>query len=144
MILLIASEPLPLSWLPELPDCCSKYLYNILYCPKIFGSDRSPMRGDFVRVSVRPCVILYKIAVLMSSSSILESRGQASKQAGRQASRQSGSQAIKQASKQSSRQVSGQALGRHSVGAMPWRGLLSKFVSPQIIEHYCDLFCYYI
>ena len=65
----------------------------------ILGSDRSPRRGDLMCASVCVSGILFKIAVRMSSSSILESRGQASKQADKQASRQAGRQADKQASK---------------------------------------------
>ena len=65
------------------------------------GSDRSPRRGDLVR----PSVILFKIAVKMSSSSILESRGQASKQAGRQAGRKASRQASRQARKKASKEA---------------------------------------
>ena len=49
---------------------------------------------------------------------------QAGKHAGRQASRQAAKQAGKKAVKQAEKQAGKQALGRHSVGAMPWRGLL--------------------
>ena len=81
---------------------------------------------------------------------------QAGKQAGRQASRQGGRQAGRQAGRQVSRQVSKktsrqegrkagrQALGRHSVRAMPWRGLflfrgrVSVRIAPSVNEH--DLF----
>ena len=74
------------------------------------GSDRSPRRGDFVYVDVCVSVILFKIAVKMSSSSILKSpAGFQSKQAGRQASRQAGRQESRQASKQISKQASNQA-----------------------------------
>ena len=41
----------------------------------IFGSNRSPRRGDLVCACVRPSVILFKITVKMSSSSILKSPG---------------------------------------------------------------------
>ena len=56
------------------------------------------------------------------------SREPASKQLGkqgrRQGSKEAGKQAGKQASSQASKQSSKQALRRHSVGAMPCRGLL--------------------
>ena len=45
-----------------------------------------------------------------------------------QAGKQADKQARKQASKQASNHASKHALGRHSVGAMPWRGLLYIFV----------------
>ena len=45
-------------------------------------------------------------------------------QAGRYVGRQEGKQEGKQADEQARRQAGMQALGRHSVGAMPWRGLL--------------------
>ena len=48
----------------------------------VFGSDRSPRRGDFVR----PSVTFLKITVKMSSSIILMSPWGSSRQAGRQAS----------------------------------------------------------
>ena len=44
-------------------------LRQILLASNIFGSDRSPRRGDLVRA----CVIFLKITVKMSSSSILKS-----------------------------------------------------------------------
>ena len=48
------------------------------------------------------------------------------KQAGRQVGRYVGRQKGKQADEQARRQAERQALGRHSVGAMPWRGLLGQ------------------
>ena len=51
----------------------------------------------------------------------------AGEHAGRQASRQAAKQAKRQAAKQAKRQAGKQALGRHSVGAMPWRGLFFCF-----------------
>ena len=81
----------------------------------IFGSDRSPRRGDLVCACVRACVILFKITVKMSSSSILKSPGgsaskhacmQASKQAGKHANTQVSKHASKQASEQTSEQAS--------------------------------------
>ena len=41
----------------------------------VFGSDRSPRRGDLVRAYVRACGIFCKITVKMSSRSILKSPG---------------------------------------------------------------------
>ena len=87
-----------------------------------FGSDRSPRRGDVVPVSVCACVILFKIAVKMSSSSIPKSQGvrQAGKQVGRQASKQAGRQAGRPANRQVGRQASrlasrqaGKQAGKH-------------------------------
>ena len=49
---------------------------------------------------------------------------QASKQASRQADKQAGKQTGKQKSKEARRLEGKQALGKRSVGAMPWRGLL--------------------
>ena len=43
-----------------------------------------------------------------------------------QAGNQAGKQASKEAGRQVGEQVSRQALGKHSVGAMPWRGLLFR------------------
>ena len=70
---------------------------------------------------VRGSVTLFKRTLKMSSRELKQASKQASRQAGKQASRQAGKQASRQASKQASRQ----ALGRHSVGAMPWRGLFN-------------------
>ena len=50
---------------------------------------------------------------------------QASRQTGKQAGKQAVRQAGMQAGPQAGRQAGWQALGRHSVGAMPWRGLLA-------------------
>ena len=47
----------------------------------------------------------------------------ASMQAGRQAGRQAGKQAGRQADRKAGKLAGRQALGRHSVGATPWRGL---------------------
>ena len=79
---------------------------------------------------VRPCVILFKVTVKMSYSSILKSPGvnQASRHASRQASRQVRKQASRQGSRQVNKYASKQALGRHSVGAMPWRGLFVLWI----------------
>ena len=69
----------------------------------IFGSDRSPRGGDLVHACVCPCGILLKWSLKMSSSKhSREFRG-----------------VLGQASGQASRQ----SVGRHSVRAMPWRGL---------------------
>ena len=51
---------------------------------------------------------------------------QAGTQASRQASTHASTHASRQASRHVSRKASKQALGRHSVGAMPWRGLLCE------------------
>ena len=44
-------------------------------------------------------------------------------QVGRQTDRKASRQASRWASKRESKETSKQVLGRHSVGAMPWRGL---------------------
>ena len=82
---------------------------NTIYETVLFGSDRSPRRGDLVRACVCVSGILFKIAVKMSSSSILQSRGQASKQAGKQADKQAGKQAKRQAKRQAGKKASRQA-----------------------------------
>ena len=71
---------------------------------------------------------------------------QASKHASMQAGRRAGRRANKQASSQASRQAGKQALGRHSVGAMPWRGLLENpprlpvySLTTAIIMHYFEI-----
>ena len=56
----------------------------------------------------------------------MQARKQAIKQASREASRQARKQASRQGSRQACNHASKQALGRHSVGAMPWRGLFSR------------------
>ena len=53
-----------------------------------------------------------------------ESRRVLSKQASKQASMQAGRQVGRPAGGQASKQASRPELGMHSVGAMPWRGLL--------------------
>ena len=71
------------------------------HIPIVFGSDRSPRRGDVVRPFVRLSGIFCKIAVRMSYRSILKSPGGGSR-AGRQVSRQAGRHTSRQASRQAS------------------------------------------
>ena len=59
----------------------------------------------------------------MSSRELKQASKQARKQASKQAGRQAGKKAGRQEGRQARRQAGKQALGRHSVGAMPWRGL---------------------
>ena len=67
---------------------------------------------------------------------------QVGRQAGRQASRQAGKQARRQEGKKAGRQAGKQALGRHSVGAMPWRGLFCKggdISGPFVLHYYLNV-----
>ncbi len=73
----------------------------------LFGSERSPRRGDLVRVCVRPSVWHFhqkniEKEFLKHSKESRGVLGQPAKQASRQAGRQAGRQASKQASKQAS------------------------------------------
>ena len=93
------------------------------------GSNRSPRRRNVVCACVRASVTLFKITMKMCSSSILKSPG-GYRQESKQASKQVSKKAAKHAGKQSNMQASRQAVGRHSVGAMPWRGLFLQGIEP--------------
>ena len=74
----------------------------------IFGTDRSPRRGDLVCASVRVCVCV-SLSSKEHGKGVLESlrRGpDASKQASKQESKQESKQARKQGSRQASKQAS--------------------------------------
>ena len=69
-----------------------------MYIQGLFGSDRSPRRGDLVRACVRPCVLHFpqKNTANEFLKHSKESRGvlvQAGKQAGKQASNEASMQA---------------------------------------------------
>ena len=55
----------------------------------------------------------------------MQARGQGGKQGSKQAGRKASRKANRQTSRQEGRQAS-KPLGGHSVGAMPWRGLLHE------------------
>ena len=113
-----------------------KYAFQTFW--HIFGSNRSPRRGDLVCACVCLCVTFLKRTWKRSSRELKKGsrRKQACMQAGRHASRNASRLARKQAGKQAGRQASNQggmqagkevsskALGMHAVRAMPWRGLL--------------------
>ena len=90
--------------------------------------------NEFYKHSKESRGVLGQVSRLASKTAPKTASKTACKQRGKQTGRQASRQAGRQAGKQASRQAGKQALGRHSVGAMPWRDFFF-YLNPSLMSH---------